>query len=286
MLTTTIKMMEMTRIKTGWLLTKKSWQIIRKDHSLLWFPILSASSIVCAAIIIFSVSTVVFGTSGGASLYIIAALFAYLATTLAVYFNVALAACASLVMEGEDTNIRQGLRAANQRIHAILAWALLAATVGLVLKIIAEQFKMVGEVVSGILGAGWAVASFFAIPVLALEGHGPIATLKRSVVIVRQRWGEGVTGYIAISLITLLMGISIAALTLILAAVAGSTGVIALSVIVISVGAIGLISLTILSTALTNVFRVAVYRYALTKQAQATFTTAELETAFQEQKRL
>ncbi|WP_234810368.1 DUF6159 family protein, partial [Mycolicibacterium moriokaense] len=36
----------------------------------------------------------------------------------------------------------------------------------------------------------------------ALEGTGPIRSLKRSVAVVRAKWGEGATGQVAISAVT------------------------------------------------------------------------------------
>jgi hypothetical protein len=60
-------------------------------------------------------------------------------TFIAVFFNVALAACAVRSLRGEDTTVGEGIRAALQRIGPILGWTLVAATVGLILRLVEER---------------------------------------------------------------------------------------------------------------------------------------------------
>ena len=44
----------------------------------------------------------------------------------------------------------------------------------------------------------WALVTFLAVPVMAIEGTGPFGTLKRSATIFKDKWGQQITGNIAI----------------------------------------------------------------------------------------
>ena len=125
----------------------------------------------------------------------------------------------------------------------------------------------------------WSVATFFAIPVLALEGLGPKAAAKRSAGLVRQRWGEGLVGYTAINTAVLL----VAALPLF------ALFSLALSVIEIDpgVGAVfgivailALIVVCTMGSALSVIFRVELYRYSTEGQLTGTFPQEDVAAAF------
>ena len=49
--------------------------------------------------------------------------------------------------------------------------------------------------------------TFLAIPVIAIEGTGPITTLKRCAHLVKSRWGEQITGTVTIGAAVALVGI-------------------------------------------------------------------------------
>jgi ABC-type transport system involved in cytochrome c biogenesis permease subunit len=115
---------------------------------------------------------------------------AYVSTFIAIFFNVALAACARRSMRGKDTKVGEGISAAAHRIGPILGWTFVATTVGLVLRALEERLPALGKIVAYIAGAAWAIATFFVIPVVALEGSGPFRSLQRSAAVVKARWGR------------------------------------------------------------------------------------------------
>lgn len=65
---------------------------------------------------------------------------------------------------------------------------------------------MIGEIAGRVLAVGWSLITFLAVPVIALEGAGPLATLKRSASLFRSRWGQQVTGNVAIGAAVFLFG--------------------------------------------------------------------------------
>ncbi|GFG54568.1 hypothetical protein CQY20_00195 [Mycolicibacterium agri] len=277
----------MDRIRRGWALTKQSWSVLQSDRSLVIFPILSSIFATLAAAAIWAPTVVINGLLTGSGVdegdpayYIATAATIYVTTFVAIFFNVALSACAVRSMRGEDTSVGDGVSAATRRFGAILGWTLVSGSVGVVLRLIEERAPLLGRIAGWMTGAAWAVASFFVIPIIALEGDGPIRSLKRSTAVVKERWGEGATGAVTISVVAVLLGIVIA--------VAGTIGVITLMTLEAWPFAIGLIVATVVavilvsvvSSALSQIFRVAVYQYAATGQAAGTFDAELLERAF------
>ena len=187
----------MGRIGRGWELTKQSWTVLKNDRSLVIFPILSTIFAFLAAAAIWVPAAVARGLFQGHHvdkhdpvLYAAGIATAYVSTFVAIFFNVALAACAVRSLRGEDTKVSEGISVAWQRIGPILGWTFVTTTVGLILRAVEQRFEFVGKIVADIAGAVWAIAAFFVIPVLALEGTGPIDSLKRSAAVVKARWGR------------------------------------------------------------------------------------------------
>jgi len=48
-----------------------------------------------------------------------------------------------------------------------------AATVGLILRIIGERSDVIGKLIIGLIGAGWSIATYFVVPIIAFEDVGP-----------------------------------------------------------------------------------------------------------------
>ena len=277
----------MERISRGWALTKQSWGVLKSDRSLVIFPMLSAIFALIAVAVIWLPTASMSGVLAGEAInehdpvyYIAAAATAYVSTFIAVFFNVALAACAVRSLRGEDTTVGEGIRAAMQRLGPILGWTLVAATIGLVLRLLQDRIPLAAKIAVWIAGAAWAVATFFVIPVLALERSGPWQSIKRSVAVVNARWGEGATGTVAISAVTVLVVVIVmvggAACKIVLFA----AGLQQLAIAVIAIAVAAVIVVSIVSSALTEIFRVAVYQYAVTGATPGAFDNALLQNAF------
>lgn len=113
------------------------------------------------------------------------------------FVNTAFCSQVIAAMNGDRVSVRRGLAEANARLPAIVAWALLTSTIGIVLRLIAERVAFVGRSIVGLLGISWSVASVFVIPVLLHEPRtrSPFAYLKISAALIRRVWGEGVAGF-------------------------------------------------------------------------------------------
>jgi hypothetical protein len=278
----------MGSISRGWSLTKQSWHVLKSDKSLVIFPILSTTFAMLAVASIWLSAAFARGVFEGRPvdrhdpvLYIAGVVTAYVSTFIAVFFNVALAACAARSMRGEDTTVGEGISAAISRIGPILGWSIVTTTVGLILRALEERLPLLGRIVVWLAGAAWAVAAYFVIPVVALEGGGPFRSLKRSANVVKARWGEGATGAAAISTVTFLV-----TLLIVLLGGAGGVALIAvrmlpLGVAVLAVTVLAVIVVAFISSALSQIFRVAVYQYAVTGQTPGGFDGRLLNAAFE-----
>jgi hypothetical protein len=267
----------MSRFRRGWALTKKSWGLLREHRELVRFPLYgAAATIVCAIIVV------------GPGLYLIddgrvafggplAVIGFYLLALIGFYFSVGLAAAADMIFHGREATVGDGLAVARSRFSQIAGWAAISTIVGLILSALENQ-GAVGQIVSRLLAVGWSLITFLAAPVIALEGTGPIETLKRSTSLFKSRWGQQVTGNIAIGGAVLLFGIlPSAALIGVGVLVWASASFVGALLVVI--GVIGLAIALLISKALSGIFGVALYRYAIDGEAVGGFTPEELESA-------
>ena len=263
----------MNRIRQGWALTRISWSVLRSDRSLAAFPVLAAVAALLAAAAFGIPSVLFFDGDMGVPGVIFAAIAIYLVTFAAVFFNVALAAAAAQVLDGHDAAIASGVGVARTRLPAISGWAAMVASVNVVIRALQERTGPLGDLLLGGIAIAWNLVTFLAIPVIALEGLGPIDTLKRSAGIFRERWGEQVTGQVSIGAVIALASIIPAALLVAIGVLIGGTVAIG---IFVGLAVIIVVIAGILSTALTQIFAVALYRYATGQGATGAFTEATL----------
>lgn len=263
----------MNRIRQGWALTRISWSVLRSDRSLAAFPVLAAVAALLAAAAFGIPSVLFFDGDMGVPGVIFAAIAIYLVTFAAVFFNVALAAAAAQVLDGHDATVASGVAVARTRLPAISGWAAMVASVNVVIRALQERTGPLGDLLLGGIAIAWNLVTFLAIPVIALEGLGPIDTLKRSAGIFRERWGEQVTGQVSIGAVIALASIIPAALLVAIGVLIGGTVAIG---IFVGLAVIIVVVAGILSTALTQIFAVALYRYATGQGATGAFTEATL----------
>ena len=275
----------MERIKRGWKLSKQSWAVVKSDKSLLAFPIISVVAAIITMIIFFgggAAMAVAIGSPWGALPLVIIG--AYLLTVVGVFSSVALASCATEALDGRETTVGQGISAARGRMKLIFAWAAVALFVGALIAVIQSLLQEVaGGIVSaifgGLAGFAWAVATFFVIPVIALDGLGPKEALKTSAHVVKERWGEGVVGSSAIGLITFFVAMLPAIVMMVLGFVlAGSSAV--GGGLLITIGVLVFVIAMLFQSTITAVFRVALYRYATEGDVIGGFDREALESAF------
>lgn len=277
----------MKRIKNGWSLTKKAFGVVRENPGLMWLPVIGGLLAGISFLIFVIPAGIILGSSEepttaqyvGAGIFF--AIGSYFASYFVIYYNVALAAAADLAFRGQPADRKAGLALARQRRKVIAQWAAVAMVVSMIFNLLRDRGGIAGDIVAGIGAAVWGLITFLIAPVLAFEGLGPVDAIKRSATMFKQKWGEQVTGNIAISAVT--------GLVMLLALLVGVAGVFALtsgnSAVVVGGGGlivlalVGVIAAAVISGAARGVFGVALYRYVADGEVVGPFTVAEFESS-------
>jgi hypothetical protein len=274
----------MSRIRRGWALTKKSWGLLKEHPELIRFPIYGAVATVLLAIVTLGPGLYLFEQDVLAGAIPLVVIGVYVLSVVGFYFSVALAAAADMIFRGQaDVTVADGLAVARSRFSQICGWAALSTVISLVMGLLENQGGIGGQIAARLVGMAWALVTFLAVPVIAIEGTGAVATLKRSASIFRERWGQQITGNVAIGAAVGLLGILPSALLIGIGIAVWSSASFVGALLVI-VGAIGLAISLLISKALSGIFGVALYRYATEGQAVGGFTAEELESAVKAKK--
>lgn len=263
----------------GWRLTKVAWALIRRDPTMVSIALMGAGcGLAGAAVILYFSGAFSSSTHSQGGLALAAIIGLYPLTFLSVFFNVALAGAAMASFDGRPIGVRAALGISWKRLGRIAQWSLLAAGVGLILDQLASRIPGAGRLASWLLGAAWSLATIFAVPILALEGTGPLETAKESVHLVKSKWGEGITGLVGIGAWTVFAMVPVGVLLGVGVGARNDDAAIGAALIAIAVGAILLVSS--LSLATRQVFSVALYRYANGVPETGGFAAADLEDPF------
>jgi hypothetical protein len=264
------------RIAAGWGLAKLSLRVVRSDGSLTALVVLGgiASGAVALSFLIPALVAHRIEENWLAGVLVVVGV--YLSTLVATYFAVALAAASSEVLEGRDATVRGGTAVASSVLGPIVGWALVLTTVNLVLQVLRERAGIIGSLLLGAATVAWGLATFLVVPILALEGLGPLRALDRSASLFRQKWGEQLVGTASIGLLFALLGTVPAVLLMVIGFASGST---ALAVVCIAVAVIVAVVAGVLGSAARAVFAVALYRYASGTGSTGPFTSYDLERA-------
>jgi hypothetical protein len=259
----------MGRLTRSWELVKASWAVLQADKELLIFPIVSTIAVI-TVMITFAVPMFLAGMferglvrAGGLPVVGIVLGFAFYAVqyTVIFYCNSALVGAAMIRLNGGDPSIGDGFRIANKHLASIVGYALLAATVGIILRSIAQR-GFIGRIVATVFGLAWNIATFLAVPILVVEGVGPIEAVKRSTRLLKKTWGEQIIGNLGIGAVFTLVFLAVLVLfggVLALAITAGSAPII---IGVVAVFVLAAMLLSLVGSALSAIYTAAVYRYA------------------------
>ncbi len=257
------------RIGNGLRLTQQSFSVLTANKRLLVFPLFSA--IACMAVFgsfmvpLMASDFLTASETGevgvGAVGYLL--MFAFYLTTyfVIIFFNTAIVECSIMYFRGQNPSVSDGLKGAINRLPQIAKWALLAATVGVILRSLEQRAGALGRFAVGLIGMAWSAATFFVVPVLVMERLGPIDATKRSTAIVKKTWAESLSAHIGIGVI--------AGILYFISALAVGGGVYflfndntGLGLTLASVGVISFIVVALAATAMQAIVTSALYMYA------------------------
>lgn len=253
-----------------WDLVIRSFAVLGKDRKLILFPLLSGILGLALAVLCFY-SPLTGALRRGSPVTEYAVLFlCYCAfQTGMIFCNCALAACAQVRFAGGSPSLADGWRRAAGRIGPIVWWALLSATVGLVLRAVLARVGFLGRIASRLLGFAWELATFLVVPVLVIEDLDVRASIRRSAGLLRATWGEQLTVNLSLGWIFLLFAIPGIVLGVLgrTASLGPAPAVLYFLLLIAAITAVG------------GIFEVALYRYAVSGQPPDGYSAAMLRGA-------
>lgn len=268
----------MRRIKRGWGLTKKSWGLLREHPELIRFPLYGAVATTLLAIVTLGPGLYLWEEDQLAGAIPVIVIGVYVLSFVGFYFSVGLAACADMIFRGQEATVSDGLAVSRSRIAQISGWAAVSAAISLVMGLLENQGGTLGTIAARLVGMAWTLVTFLAVPVIAIEGTGPFETIKRSASLFRERWGQQITGNIAIGAAVFLLGVLPAAILIVGGILVWSSAAFVGALLVV-IGALVLAIALLVSRALNGIFGVALYRYALDGEVVGGFSQEDLESA-------
>jgi hypothetical protein len=275
------------RLSRSWKLVKASAAVLRQDKELLLFPLISMVALV---LVVASFVLPVFGLGLlgdrmgedglSAAMYGVAFLFYFSQYFVIFFFNAALVGAAMIRLEGGDPTVADGLRIATSRIGAIAGYALIAATVGMVLRAIQERVGFIGKIIVAMLGVGWTIATYMVVPVLVANKVGPVEAIKQSAALLKKSWGENVIGQAGLGIAFGFIFLGVIGLAVVVVFGAFASGSMAAIVIALVLAALAIAITGLVQSALTGIYSAALYRYATKGEATPGFDSEALKLAF------
>ena len=283
------------QIRTGWTqrvartqaIMSAAWQILREDKTLLLLPIASSTYLMLLTAS-FAVPMILGALTGasvseelaqtGSLSYVGIFLFYVVTYGVAIFFNAALAICVLRKLEGKQATILDGLREALSCLPQILGWAVVSATIGVILKAIERRSGFVGNMVAHVLGLAWSVATFLVVPVLVAERKGPLEAVRASVQLLRRTWGEDLLAGLGFGLLYFFWAIPGLFAFIIGAGMIASHPILAIAIMALAILYFPLLGL-VLST-MSTIFDVVLYRYASAGTTTPGFDRDLLQTTF------
>jgi Family of unknown function (DUF6159) len=266
-------------------LAKASWAVLLAEKEMLVYTGLGAV-FTLVAVAVFAIPGILLyvvsgdTTQGAKSLgpvQIVLLFFLYLVISfITLFFNTALVGAALERLRGGNPALATGFQIASRNLGHIFVFAIVSATVGVILAVIEEKFEFVGQIVASIVGGAWGIVTFLVVPVMVAEGTNPFAAIKRSAQLLRKTWGEQIIGSGGIGLVLMLFAL-LGVIPIVLAAL---TGVVALIIAGVVIAVAYWAVLALVGSALNGIFRAAVYLYAETGATPSQFDGGLLRDAF------
>jgi hypothetical protein len=243
-------------------LVKESYSVLKKDKELMLFPIISgvAGIILLISFFFMMFSTSLFGDAGALIAYPITFFYYLLSYFIIIFFNTGLIACANIRLNGGDPKFKDGIDLAMKNIGKIFAWALISATIGMILRWLSEKSGFLGRIIIGLIGMAWSLLTFFVVPVMVLENVSVTDSIKKSGALFKKTWGENAVGQFSMGLVFFLLAL-LGIIPIVIGVFSAATSV-PLMIVFFGVTFLYWLVLGILNASLNGIFMTALYNYA------------------------
>jgi len=199
----------------------------------------------------------------------------YFTTT---FFNVGLLCCVLRHKRGEEAGFVTGLEDALAHVRQIAGWALIAAFVGVILRIVQSRSRSLAVRLGvGIVGVAFSLLSFLVVPVMVVQNKGPLDALKESGALFKKTWGERLISGLAFGIFGLIL--MFPAFVLIACTVVAET--MGMRIALLAAAGLYMYVFILFQSALETIFRLELYHYAATGKISDDFDADLFKGAFE-----
>lgn len=248
----------MGRIQNSLEIAKSSWKVLKADKELMVLPILSIlatlATIALFLVPIFLSNSDLEAWEPGPASYVTFFVMYLVLAYITIFFNAALVSAAHERLNGGDPTIGSAIRGAASRAGKILPWAIVSATVSLILRSLEERAGFIGRLVIGFVGMAWAVVTFLVLPIVVIEGLSVSDAIKRSADMFKRTWGENLAAQVGLGLVGFVASLPGVALIYL--------GISSENLILIAPGALWLAGVAIVMSTLSVIYQTALYHFA------------------------
>jgi hypothetical protein len=281
----------------SWAITRTSFGLIGKDKEMIWFPVLSGifSLLFAAALLVPTWVLQLIEQAGGAQLVVgplqYVALFAtyFGLAFISTFFNVCVVNTTRVRLAGGDATFFDSIKFAFSRVHLILGWSLVSASVGLFLRMldsIAERSGLPGRILlfilRAILAGAWSVITIFVVPVMVYKDVGPFDAIGESIETLKKTWGESLVRHYGLGLAAFVCVLPCVGLIVLGGVTATSVPIAGL--VLAALGVLALLAVVLVFGVASTVFNTVLYHWATFGSAEGV-DTGVLSGAFRQRAR-
>jgi hypothetical protein len=266
-------------------IVRESWSILKQDKELLLFPIVSAiiSLIAIGALVIWYMTSMpaidveAAKESMGIAEYAFLLVYYVIIFFIANFFQVGMYTIISARFNGQNLSFGDGMKGAWENMGKIFLWSLISATVGVILRAIADKSEILGKIVATLLGAAWNIMTYFSLLSLVIGNKSVKESFKESAAIIRRTWGETLIVNVGVGFFFGLITLGVAFALFVLAFLIQDF-IVAIALAVIFV--LYLACLSVVSSTLGAIFKFALYEYGRSGKIIPGFTPDVIANAF------
>jgi hypothetical protein len=166
---------------------RASYDVVRRDPALLWFPVISTACLALTAGYWILEGAWLYTVSGRSLLFVplvVAGLYSLF--FVGIFFSVALAGAAADVLDGGEPSLSDGVNIAWNRLGGIAGWAAYSLFVAIALGFVKSirGLRWLGTAAE----IAWSFATIFVVPLIALEGFDSGSARQSSFHLAKENW--------------------------------------------------------------------------------------------------
>lgn len=268
-------------------LVKESFEVLKKDKEMMLFPLISGSLIL--SLLLFFIVPLIQEGANAIPVHAYPIVFVYYIVSyfIAIFFNTGLMTCAYIRLNGGNPRFKDGFENAEKHIGKIFMWAVLSATIGIILRILGNISKDLGKTLGSVFDIAWSLLAFFVVPVMIFENMSVPDSIKKSAYLSKRTWGENIVAQASMGLVFLILSAVGTVLGIIgifalipIAVTATTSAAFSLFFSVFALVAVYLVVLLIINSSLDGIFATALYIYATTGRVPLPYNPEIIKNAF------